>query len=43
MDTLSNGSDSARRIHSIYDFVNWIDFAIMLIVLAVMFLAIFWL
>jgi cytochrome c oxidase subunit II len=42
MDTLSNGSDFARRIHSIYVFVNWIDFVIMLIVLAVMFLAIFW-
>jgi cytochrome c oxidase subunit 2 len=42
MDTLSNGSDFARRIHSMYVFVNWIDFVIMLIVLAVMFLAIFW-
>ncbi len=42
MDTLSNGSDFARRIHSIYVFVNWIDFVIMLIVLAVMFLGIFW-
>ena len=42
MDTLSNGSDFARRIHSIYVFVNWIDFVIMLIVLGVMFLAIFW-
>jgi len=42
MDTLSNGSDFARRIHWMYLFVNWIDFIIMLIVLAVMFLAIFW-
>jgi hypothetical protein len=23
MDTLSNGSDFARRIHGIYVFVNW--------------------
>jgi len=30
MDTLSNGSDFARRIHSIYLFVNWIDFVVML-------------
>jgi cytochrome c oxidase subunit II len=42
MDTLSNGSDYARRIHSIYVFVNWIDLFIMLIVLVVMFLALFW-
>src|SRR5690348_2183770 len=42
MDTLSNGSDFARRIHSIYLMVNWIDFVIMVIVLVVMFLAIFW-
>jgi cytochrome c oxidase subunit 2 len=42
MDTLSEGSDFARRIHSIYVFVNWIDFFIMIIVLVVMFLAIFW-
>src|SRR5690348_15252702 len=41
MDTLSNGSDFARRIHSIYLMVNWIDFVIMVIVLVVMFLAIF--
>lgn len=42
MDTLSRGSDYARRIHSLYLFVNWIDFVIMLIVLGAMFLAIFW-
>jgi len=42
MDTLSNGSDFARRIHGIYVFVNWIDFFIMVIVAVVMFLALFW-
>ena len=42
MDTLSNGSDFARRIHGIYVFVNWIDFFIMVVVLVVMFLAMFW-
>ena len=42
MDTLSNGSDFARRIHGIYVFVNWIDFLIMVVVLVVMFLAMFW-
>jgi cytochrome c oxidase subunit 2 len=42
MDTLSNGSDYARRIHSLYVFVNWIDAIIMLIVLIAAFLAIFW-
>jgi cytochrome c oxidase subunit 2 len=41
MDTLSNGSDFARRIHSIYLLVNWIDFFIMVVVLLVMFLALF--
>jgi cytochrome c oxidase subunit 2 len=42
MDTLSNGSDFARRIRTMYLFINWIDFIIMLIVLGVMFAAIFW-
>jgi cytochrome c oxidase subunit II len=42
MDTLSNGSDYARQIHSLYVFVNWIDLVIMIIVLVVMFLALFW-
>jgi cytochrome c oxidase subunit 2 len=42
MDTLSNGSDFAQRIHSLYIFVNWIDFVIMVIVLATMFMGIFW-
>jgi len=41
MDTLSNGSDFAQRIHSLYIFVNWIDFVIMVIVLATMFMGIF--
>lgn len=42
MDTLSNGSDYAREVHSLYVFVNWIDAVIMLIVLVAAFLAIFW-
>ncbi len=42
MDTLSNGSDYALKIHSLYVFVNWIDAIIMLIVLVTAFLALFW-
>jgi len=42
MDTLSDGSDYAQKIHWLYIFVNWIDLVIMLIVVAAAFLAIFW-
>lgn len=42
MDTLSNGSDYARKIHALYVFVNWIDLGILAIVIATMFMAIFW-
>lgn len=42
MDTLSTGSDYAKTIHSVYVMVNWIDLVILLIVIATMFMAIFW-
>ncbi len=42
MDTLSTGSDYARTIHSVYVMVNWIDLVILLVVIALMFMAIFW-